>query len=506
MPAKSLKHTPSNRETHAVGRRTFLQASLAGAAGLMLGPTACSMAKAGNVSRPSKRPNILLVTTDDQGMQAGCFGDSQARTPNMDRLASEGVRFERAYVTQSSCSPSRSSIFSGLYPHQNGHLGLAGGHIYRYREGVKTLPGILKEEGYATGVIGKIHVKPESFLPFDFKGARASEVHDVAFVAQQAAEFFSANKEKPFFLMINYVDPHRPYNQEQYNGLPEKPRSGDEVKPFGFLGFIRETPLVRQEVASYYNAVERADAGIGMLMEELQKTGRADDTIVIVLGDNGPPFVHGKTTCYEAGLQTPLIIRWPGHAKAGHACKELVSTVDLMPTVLQAVEVEAPSGLPGASLAPLLAAQAVPWRQTVCGEFTAHSEVLYFPRRSIRDARYKLILNLLQDRPNPVKNIDSSRLVLPVEGDPEYPKYAQYLYPPNGIELYDLEKDPDEQENLSGKGEYREIQERLLGQLQAWRKETNDPTLDASYLKQLTEEHDHFKKTPKDQWPKERIF
>lgn len=506
MAFKTPRNASSRRERNEMGRRAFLQASVAGAAGLILGSAECSMVKPAAAGKLSKRPNILLVTTDDQGMHAGCFGDPQARTPHMDRLASEGVRFERAFVTQSSCSPSRSSIFSGLYPHQSGHVGLAGGHIYRYREGVQTLPGILKQKGYATGVIGKIHVKPESFLPFDFKGAKSSEMHDVAFVAQQAAEFFSTNQEKPFFLMVNYVDPHRPYSQEQYNGLPEKPRTGDDVKPFGFLGFVRETALVRQEVASYYNAVERADAGLGMLLDALKKAGQEDNTIVIFLGDNGPAFVHGKTTCYEAGLQTPLIIRWPGHAKVGHACGELVSTVDLMPTILEAVGVAAPSGLPGASLAPLLAAQNVPWRETVCGEFTAHSEILYFPRRSIRDKRYKLILNLLQDRPNPVKNVDSSRLVLPVPGDPEYPKYEQYLYPPNGIELYDLEKDPHEQENLSGKAEYGEIQERLLRQLRVWREETKDPTLDAAYLKQLTEEHDGFKKTPKEQWPKERIF
>ncbi len=445
-------------------------------------------------ARRKKRPNILLITTDDQGVQAGCYGDPQARTPHMDQLAAEGVRFGRAYVTQASCSPSRSSMFTGLYPHQNGQLGLAH-RGYAMKAGMQTMPALLKAAGYRTGVIGKVHVGPSDALPWDWQGRISTMgTRDVRHVAERAGAFLSEVKKDPFFLMVNYFDPHRPYvNQDK--GLPAEPVTGEEAKPFSFLGL--DTPKIRKEVAGYYNSISRADTGLGMLLRELAAAGKAENTVVIFLGDHGPPFTRGKTTCYEAGLHIPLIVRWPGRAKASHVTDALVSTVDLLPTVLAAAGLPAPKSTAGKSLAELLEGKTPNWRGTLCAEFNSHGVKSYFPRRSIRDDRYKLILNLLQDRPNPSKGVDGCAAWKaaqdPVyDGTPVRVLYDHYDNP-RRVELYDLQEDPDEFKNLAGDTAYADIEKRLLGQLQAWREETSDPLLDADTLAKLTDLHDKLK-------------
>ncbi len=441
-------------------------------------------------ARAASRPNILLITADDLGPQLGCYGDERARTPNLDRLAAEGVRFEFAYVTQASCSPSRSSIFTGLYPHQNGQIGLSH-HGYSMRPGMQTLPAILKRAGYRTGVIGKVHVAPGSALPFDFKHTNVRKTRDVGGVAEAARVFIDRSANEPFFLMVNYMDPHRPLTH-QVKGVPAEPFGPDDVVPFPFLGI--DTPKVRTEVAGYYNCTTRVDVGVGLLLDALAKTGRAKETFVIFIGDHGPPFTRGKTTCYEAGLRIPFLVRWPGHAAGGQVRKELVSTVDILPTVMDAAGLSALPDLAGASLTKLLAEQKIAWRETLCAEYTAHLPASYFPRRSIRDSRYKLILNLVPDRPNPIKGVDgcagwAASRESQFNATSARKAFDTYHRPP-AVELYDLQKDPVEFKNLAGKTELRETQERLRRQLRAWREETNDPLLDPKELAASTRWHD----------------
>ena len=461
-------------------RRRFCQAILGGAAGLALGGA--------RAAEPARRSNILLITGDDLGPHLGCYGDGQAPTPNLDGLAEEGVRFELAYVTQASCSPSRSSMFTGLYPHQNGQIGLSH-RGYSMREGMQTLSGLLKRAGYRNGVIGKIHVQPVAALPFDYRRTNVQHTRDVRKVAEETGEFIAECGDNPFFLMVNYFDPHRPL-VDQVEGIPERPLTPEEAKPFDFLGL--DTPKVRQEVAGYYNCAARVDAGVGLLLDALEKSGHADDTLVIFIGDHGPPFTRGKTTCYEAGLRIPFIVRWPGRAQAGHVSRALVSTVDILPTAMAAAGLDAPPGLAGRSLAPLLQGAAVYWRDTLCAEYNTHHAGGYYPRRSIRDERYKLIVNLLPDRPNPILGVDGcaawpasrdDRL----EGTPIRAVYDRHQRPP-AEELYDLQADPVEFHNLAGKPEYAAVQEKLRAALQAWREETSDPLLDPEKLAAQIEE------------------
>lgn len=464
-------------------RRSFCRSALIGTAGLGLAQRARP--------QPPARPNVLLITTDDMGPQLGCYGDAQAQTPNLDALAEEGARFENAYVTQASCSPSRSSIFTGLYPHQNGQIGLSH-RSYSMHEGMVTLPVLLGQAGYRTGVIGKIHVAPASATPFDWKSPLTVQgTREVTKVAEAAASFIGESSGGPFFLMVNYMDPHRPL-LDQVEGVPADPLGPDDIEPLPFVPI--DTPKVRQEVAAYYNCNTRADIGVGMLLEKLAAAGAAENTLVVFVGDNGPPFTRGKTTCYEAGVHTPFIVRWPGRAPQGLVSEALVSTVDILPTIAEACGFGLPRPVAGRSLVPPLEGRQADWRETLATEYTSHHQGGYFPRRAIRDARYKLIVNLLPERPNPIRNVDGCAAWAEsrdpaFEGTPGRQAIDRHVAPP-AEELYDLQQDPVEFVNLADDPAQAAVLDRLRGELQAWREETDDPLLDPAELARLTKWHD----------------
>lgn len=454
-----------------------------------------------------KRPNILIIIGDDLGPQLHCYGDSIARTPNFDRLAREGMRFTNAYVTQASCSPSRASLLTGLYPHQNGQIGLVPG--FSMRPGIRTLPRILKEAGYRTAVIGKVHVLPDSAFAFDFVDEMKDEgdveaqaleegerphrpdrrSRDVAPFAALAKEFFAKDRERPFFLILSYPDPHRPF-LNQVGGIPANPRSADDVRSMPFLGI--DTPATREAVAGYSNSVERLDHGAGLALAALADAGLESTTVVIALGDQGPPFARAKGTCYEAGIKVPLLLRWPEHVPPGGVSNAFVSTLDLMPTILEWTRCETPSGLEGKSLAPLLGKKSIQpstFREFVFSEFTSHGKLGHYPRRAVRDERYKLILNLEPDRPNPFKEIEGD-VTWSESRRPEFEStkirrlYDDFAFPP-AVELYDLTNDPWEMKNLAADNTYHETRERLAHILSEWRKSHGDTLgVDPNWKKQ----------------------
>ncbi len=441
-------------------------------------------------ARAARRLNLVLLTGDDLGPQLGCYGDPQARTPHLDQLAADGVRFTRGWVTQASCSPSRSSMFTGLYPHQNGQLGLSH-RGYTMRPGLPTLPKLLHGAGYRTGVVGKIHVQPEQDLPFDLRLTNAQRTSDVAAVAGDVGKFLADTGPQPFFLMVNFVDPHRPFHP-QVEGLPKQPHTAELTTPFGFLGL--DTPKVRAEVAGYYNGAERVDHGVGLVRAALRQAGHADDTVVIFVGDHGPPFTRGKTTCNEAALRIPYLVSWPDNQRAGRVCESLVSTVDILPTCCAAAGLPAPDGLAGRSLAPLLQGDSSGWRDCLGGEYNAHGPLNWFPRRALTDGRYKLIQNLLRDRPNPVLGVDgcvawAASREPQFDGTPVRDVYDRHRRPP-AEEFFDLGNDPYEFVDLSDSPAHASALSRLRDSLGRWRQQTADPLLDPDELLRQTAAHD----------------
>jgi N-sulfoglucosamine sulfohydrolase len=424
------------------------------------------------------RPNILLIASEDNGPELGCYGDRFARTPHLDRLAARGIRFDRAYVTQAGCSQSRASILTGLYPHQNGQIALATHRFRMFSAATPNLPATLRAAGYRTGVIGKIHVLPEEAFGFSYaQNARYNSFadRDVLAVAREAAAFFVGAGDRPFFLMVNFSDAHLPWHRQQH-GLPARPHTASDVAPLPFVGL--HSPRALAGTADYYNCIERLDTGVGALLAELEKSGRAANTLVVYLGDHGPEMPRGKMTSYEGGVRIPMLLSWPGRLPAGLVDRRLVSTIDLFPTALVACGLPAITALPGRSLLPPpLGASAPPWREYLFTEFTAHWPETYFPARTVRDDRFKLIVNLTPDRPNPVYQHYLGRLPEKAELAtlaPEYrAAYATFSRPPR-FELYDLAADPHELRNLANDPSHAATRSRLFRALSDWQERTGD--------------------------------
>ena len=475
-----------------MSRRRLLQLSAALLGGL-------TYLGAAPIQAQSAKPlNILFVNADDMGLQMGAYGDPLARTPNLDALASQSVQFTNGYVTQPSCSPSRSSFLTGLYPHQNGQIGLVN-RGYRMHDDMTTLPALLHDAGYYNAIIGKLHVAPADKFPFDFKDLGTGKTRDVRGVAQMAGEQMRASGDKPFFLYINYLDPHTQF-LDQVEGLPADPMTPAQVKPFPFHPISDDAlnPALRESLAGYYNGVARVDIGMGLLMDELRKSGHADDTMVIFIGDHGPPFPRGKTAIYEGGLRIPYLIKWPGQSEA-HRDQRLVSTVDLVPTMLQVAGVdlkrEAPlmaSMMQGRSLAPLMRGSEAPWRTLLFAEDNAHSAAAWSPERSVRDRQFKLI-RTLYDGPNPWPSPDQGPEWLQlIQSQPANTLagrvFGLHLNPPS-YQLYDLQNDKWEFNNLAGRPEYAAVEARLKRELENWRRQTDDPLLDAQFAAEMLQAH-----------------
>jgi N-sulfoglucosamine sulfohydrolase len=452
---------------------------------------------AAGVRAAARRTNILLITADDQGLQMGCYGEKRIATPNMDKLAASGVRFETAYVTQASCSPSRSSIFTGLYPHGTGQYGLANTG-YSLHEPVRsaTIPAVLKPAGYKTGIIGKLHVEPEDSFPWDFDERRShGKTRGVGVAASLARRFLQEAGNSPFFLMVNFADPHaqretpagnRWYFPDVVEGQPPRPV---EPGPQTVWDFQRvDTPAQRKRVSGYLNCISRLDTALGLLLDELKQAGRLEDTLVIYIGDNGPPFDRGKTTCYESGLRTPFLVRWPGVSKPS-VSQALVSTVDIAPTIFDAAGVRSPLPVHGRSLRPVLGGSTTGWREYLGGEFHYHGANVFYPRRALRDQRWKLIHNLRAGQVKPPVGIDGDQGLIGAresryDGTPVRAAMERYADPPE-FELFDLRSDPVEFVNLAGKPEAREAEARMKKAMLAWRKETGDPFLDRAFFDEV---------------------
>lgn len=430
---------------------------------------------------PAKsRPNILVIISEDNGQELGCYGNPHVSTPVLNGLASEGVRFENAYVPQAGCSQSRAAYLTGLYPHQNGQIGLATWNFRMYDEKQPNLVRSLHEAGYRTGIIGKIHVNPKAAFPFDFKEITTSNFarKNLHKYAKEASRFFDESSQ-PFFLAVNYPDAHRPFTK-QVAGLPTKPLTGADVLPLNYMGL--DSPQLRTETANYYNCMNRLDHLIGDLLAELKKSGKDTNTLVVYFGDHGADLLRGKRTSYEGGVRVPMIVRWPEHTQPHTVRSELVSTLDLMPTLLEAAGVRRPDKLAGRSLAPLFQKGVVEWREHLYTEYHLHSAHNFFPQRTVRDARYKLIQNLYPGHTNPGYAFTMNRFY---EGLPQLiqaaPAKVQAAYrlmeKPPEYELYDLQSDPWEFNNLADDPPHQQKLKELQEKLEQWRIDTNDPLL-----------------------------
>ncbi|MCF7687795.1 MAG: sulfatase [Cephaloticoccus sp.] len=474
-------------------------------------------AKVGNVNNPASRPNILFLVPEDMGLQLGCYGDPHARTPNIDELARHGVRFSQATTPYSICSPSRACALTGLYPHQNGHIGLATHCFELYRPDTPNIITHLRAGGYRTGIVGKLHVNPESAFPFDYHaipGANFDRKTPMEAYVDSARKFWSEAKGQPWFLSVNFPDAHLPFVRT-VDGRPAHPQTAEEVKLPSWVG--ADSPRLREETANYYNCIARVDAWIGHILAALKNDGQAENTMVIFMCDHGPQFPRGKGTVYQGAIQVPLIMRGPGVATPGSVRHELVSNVDLLPTVLQAARLSLPERLPGRPLQPLLAAAPpTDWGGFQFAMTTGSFPQNCFIQESFRLDRWKLIWTPPQPRPNNIaaSYLDPKHFVTVPTGLDAGERaalspmvaaaYLQWEYPPEYL-LYDLADDPDEWHDLAQDPQHAGDLKRLVAAHHEFQHNTLDPFSDPANLKAfIREQADYFdwryKTTPNFQW------
>jgi N-sulfoglucosamine sulfohydrolase len=453
----------------------------------MLVPAACLWALLLALHAPihAAPRNVVVVVADDLGRQLGCYGDGAARTPNIDALAAAGTRFDWAFCTTSSCSPSRSVILTGLHNHANGQYGLQHAtHNFTTRPFVKSLPVLLGQNGYRTCSIGKVHVQPEELYKFErYANDGIAGGRNSVRMAENAEKFIREDDSRPFFIYFCPTDPHRAQkgfaNDSSYPGVT--PVKFDPQKIL-VPEFLPDQPEVHAELAEYYESIARVDQGVGRLVAALKATSHLDDTLILFLSDNGPPFPGAKTNLYDAGTRLPLIIRSPNHKNRGVVSQALVNWTDLVPTVLEFTGTKPPPYPPhGRSLLPILDVTSPAGWDEIYQSHSFHEVTMYYPMRSIRTRKFHYILNLAHPLPYPFASdlFDSPtwQSVLRRK-DTQYGSrtVAAYVHRPRE-ELYDVEADPQEIINLAGRPEQAKVLAELRAKVAAWQKQTGDPWL-----------------------------
>lgn len=431
----------------------------------------------------AEKPNMILFIADDVSWNdIGCYGNQAARTPNIDRLAANGRRFDEAYLTASSCSPSRSSIITGRYPHNNGKASELHQPISAH---LPWFPRLLKDAGYYTGLVGKHHMtvdkpnKGEGTQPEPFDLVSAGKVKGNsgghALWVQTVAE---RPKEKPFFFWFAANDAHRAWDadnewREDEYGPMHKP--ADVIVP----PYLVDDAATRQDLASYYNEVTRFDHYIGEVVKTLETEGTLDNTLIFILADNGRPFPRAKTRLHDSGMKTYLVAHWPaGLKKAGTSTASYASVIDLAPTYLTAAGVPASETMQGVSLIPILQDPSASVRNHVFSEHNWHDYEAH--GRAVRSEGFLYIRNNRPQFPQqgPADSVRSpSHVSLQSARDEGKLTLAQadvFAAPRAEEELYRTAADSPQLDNLASNPNYASVRERLSALLDQWVDETGD--------------------------------
>nr|MBI1232777.1 sulfatase-like hydrolase/transferase [Cytophagales bacterium] len=416
----------------------------------------------------AKQPNFVFIIADDIGWDdLGCYGHPLVKSPNLDRMAEEGIQFSNFYLTTSSCSPSRTSIISGRYPHNTGAAEL---HTPLPEE-ILTFPELLKKAGYFTAQAGKWHMGDAPRRGFDV-------IHDSGPSMGDGGEGMwletlrQRPKDKPFFMWFAALDAHRPWGPNEFSGTHDPAA----VHPPVYLADAMPTKI---DLARYYDEITRFDHYIGEVERELERQGVLDETVIIVMSDNGRPFPRSKTRMYDSGIKSPLIIKWnKGIEQPGEVSTGLVSSIDIAPTLLDLASVEPAESFQGKSFKGIFADPTIAFRTYVFAEHNWHDHEAY--ERMVRTKDYLYILNL---RPNQSQNgpADSNKSdsyddlkKLRAEGLLSAAQADIFIVPRPFEELYWVENDYDQLLNVGSVAEHAKKLEEMRRVMDQWRKETED--------------------------------
>lgn len=475
-------------------RRNFLNYCNAATASLTL--LFLSMTCASEPDNSGKRPNFILITADDLNYDSvGCYGcDIPEITPNIDRLAARGLKFTNAHVNIAVCQPCRQSIMTGRYPHRNGAKGFEPIDM-----DVPTLQESLRNAGYVNGILGKeIHLRPKSKYCWDYyvtEGQLASGVgigRSPNLYYEYSKSFFDMAKKqgKPFFLMANSHDPHRPFAgsaQEKRAWARDLPKStrtieSDEVPVPDFLPNL---PDIRKELAEYYTSVYRCDQSVGAVIKALEESGLAENTMVMFISDNGISMPFAKSNCYLASTKTPWIVTWPGKVIPGSTdSQHFISGIDYMATVLDAAGIKPVAGMDGFTFLQLLAGEKQQGRKYVFTEYHKTFAGRRYPMRCVQDERFGYIFNFWANKTPPMRMESTSGLTFKAmqkaaSTDPEIAARVKLFEHRVPEEFYDFKNDPGALNNLIGDPKYQNEIQRMRQTLGNRMKKTNDPALNA---------------------------
>ncbi|WP_293032413.1 sulfatase [Natronococcus sp.] len=429
-------------------------------------------------------PNVVLMHCHDLGRYLGCYG-AAVDTPRIDGLADEGVRFDRHFVTAPQCSPSRSSLMTGRHPHQNGMLGLAHGD-WEIGSDERLLPQLLGEAGYETHRFGLQHVTeyPDR-LGYDYEHVEEPlrvntppSVHETARareVGKEVASVLSAGEcDDPFFASVGFFELHRVEEEDGFGFEADRYETPnpEDVDP---LPFLPDRPGIRSDVAEVQGMLEALDDGVGTVLDALEEAGLAEDTLVVFTTEHGLAFPRAKGCCYDAGIGAALAMRYPDVFEQ-RVVDDLVSNVDVFSTLLEFAGVEVPANVAGRSFRDRLVdesdgseGQYEP-RERLFAGMTWHDR--YNPVRAVRTDRYKYVRNFWH-LPGVYLTRDIYESAAGSEVREEY-----YCEQRPYVELYDLETDPHERENLAEDPDHEDVRDRLRDELIGWMLETDDPLLE----------------------------
>lgn len=446
------------------------------------------------LAHAAPKPNVLIITVDDMSADSlGAFGCKLPGTsPQIDRLAAQGMRFDRAHVVVGNCFPSRNVMWSGLYPHSTGVEG-----FYQVRDAKHLhLADLMKRAGYLTGIQHKVsHSTPYSPYPgwdLDLDTAPDGQRRDVKAAKSYGdgtAQGIKAARDagKPFCLVMNVADPHKPFHAEGNKGqtIPDKnvPSRVFTPEEVPVPGFLFDDPVVRKELAHYYSSVRRADDCVGAILAALDASGQRENTLILFLSDHGMPLPFAKTQLYHHSTNTPMFLIVPGVTKPGTVDNtHMISAVDILPTLLELTGLQNPGKMDGRSFAPLLTGGTQDARDYVIKEYNENAGGSRDPMRAIQTRNLLYIFN-------PWSN-GKRVMATATTGTSTYRRMAELAKTDSKLEvrhelfrhrvveeLYDIEKDPDCLKNLLTSPSHEAELNKLRETLDAWMVRTGDGML-----------------------------
>ena len=453
-----------------------------------------------NAAQNNKGVNVLLIVADDMNYNAiGAFGcPIPNTTPNIDKLASQGLRFTNAHVTSSVCQPSRGAIMTGMYGFHSGVEGFE--HMTK---NYSTLTEYLRNAGYLTGMLGKIGHSMPKFESELKKFDLAKDMNELGLgrdpqkYYSYSLDFFKMAKkaDKPFFMMANSHDPHRPFagsDDEKKSAQFMEAKRGNLIpnpsKIFGseeivLPGFLPDLPDIRKEVAQYYSSVRRCDDTVGEILRALKESGLEENTLIVFISDNGMSFPYSKTNCYLNSTKTPFIAKWPDVIRCGVDSVNFISGIDFLPTFLEVANIPIPKNIDGFSFLSTLKGQKQDNSKKVFTQFYETSARKRYPMRAIQNKHFGYIFNPWSDGQRNFINESQDGLTFKAMKEAaiqsnEIKQRVDFFQLRVVEEFYDFEKDPDALHNLINDPNYIDEINKMRSEMKNWMIQKNDPALE----------------------------